>query len=147
MRGDPALGVAEWGLREELFHHLAEIDRLMLERYGQDRMPRTVDGRLFLLSEFFFNTKSEVGDAVTDELVSGFDLDGHIGGAIHHIEAVDDRWCDGRPERRVMVLDSTPRPTAARPLGAEPASDRSARASLSLQRGRIGHAAAAAALA
>ena len=36
LRGDPFLGV-HWNIREDLYHHLGLIDRMMLERYGEDR--------------------------------------------------------------------------------------------------------------
>ncbi len=39
MRGDPFLGV-HWNVRADLYHQLGLIDRLMIERYGEDRIPR-----------------------------------------------------------------------------------------------------------
>ena len=115
MRGDPALGLQEWNLREEVYHHFAAIDEMMIERYGVDRIPRRADGSLYLLSECFYNREAEVGDATADELLSGFDTDGHIAGAVQHIEFIDDRWRDGEPHRVVTLGESPPLPEAPDP--------------------------------
>ncbi len=115
MRGDPAHGLQEWSLREELYHHLAVIDEMMIERYGVDRIPRRADGNLLLLSECFFNRDVEVGDAVVDELVSAFDTNGHIAGTVKHIEFIDDRWRDGEPQRTVVISPPPELPEAPDP--------------------------------
>ena len=39
MRGDPFLGV-HWNIREDFYHQLGLIDQMMLERYGEARLPR-----------------------------------------------------------------------------------------------------------
>src|SRR5438045_7154389 len=51
MRGDPFLGV-HWNIRADLYHQLGLIDRLMLERYGEPRVPRRGNSdKLFSLAE------------------------------------------------------------------------------------------------
>jgi hypothetical protein len=115
LRGDPAQGLQEWNLREEVYHHLAVIDEMMIDRYGVERIPRRADGNLYLLSECFYNRAAEVGDATADELLSGFDTDGHIAGAVKHVEFIDDRWRDGEPHRVVTVEEVPQRPEAPDP--------------------------------
>ncbi|SDI16724.1 hypothetical protein [Nonomuraea jiangxiensis] len=107
MRGDPSLGV-HWNVREELYHHLGLIDRLMLERYGEEGLPRRGNGTLFRLSDSLYRPDWPAGPVATDELVCGF-TDTRIGGLIHHTEFIDDRWRDGAPHRQITLLDA-PRP-------------------------------------
>src|SRR5579872_2440525 len=104
MRGDPFLGV-HWNLREDLFHQLGLIDELMLERYGEEGIPRRANGKLFRLAECFYSPTTAGGDIVADEVIDGFDEDQHIVGTIHHVEFIDDRWRDGHPSRVITVLD------------------------------------------
>ncbi len=108
MRGDPFLGV-HWNIREDFYHQLGLIDQMMLERYGEERIPRRGNGRLFRLAECFYSTETVAGDIVADEIIDGFDVTQHIVGTIHHIEFIDDRWRDGLPNRVITVLDP-PRP-------------------------------------
>src|SRR5205814_49934 len=104
MRGDPFLGV-HWNLREDLYHQLGLIDQMMLERYGEERLPRRGDGRIFRLAECFYSPETTAGDIVADEIIDSFDNDQHISGTIHHIEFIDDRWRDGQPNRVITLLD------------------------------------------
>ncbi|SDD38437.1 MFS transporter [Actinokineospora iranica] len=115
MRGDPNFGVMHWQVREELYHHLAEIDRMMLARYGADRIPKRGDGSLFLLSECFYSTKTQSGDVAADEVVSGFDLESHVGGVLRHSEHIDDRWVDGVPNRVVRAQGAATPPAEPDP--------------------------------
>jgi hypothetical protein len=108
MRGDPFLGV-HWNIREDFYHQLGLIDQLMLERYGEERIPRRGNGRLFRLAECFYSSETVAGDIVADEIIDGFDADQHIVGTIHNVEFIDDRWRDGLPNRVITVLDP-PRP-------------------------------------
>jgi hypothetical protein len=108
MRGDPFLGV-HWNIREDFYHQLGLIDQMMLERYGEERIPRRGDGRIFRLAECFYSTETTAGDIVADEVIDGYDADQHIVGTIHHVEFIDDRWRDGLPNRVITVLDP-PRP-------------------------------------
>ncbi len=108
MRGDPFLGV-HWNIREDFYHQLGLIDQLMLERYGEERIPRRGNGRLFRLAECFYSSETVAGDIVADEVIDGFDTDQHIVGTIHNVEFIDDRWRDGLPNRVITVLDP-PRP-------------------------------------
>src|SRR5579885_2637340 len=108
MRGDPFLGV-HWNIREDFYHQLGLIDQLMLERYGEERIPRRGNGRLFRLAECFYSSETVAGDIVADEIIDGFDANQHIVGTIQHIEFIDDRWRDGLPNRVITVLDP-PRP-------------------------------------
>ena len=104
MRGDPFLGV-HWNIREDFYHQLGLIDQMMLERYGEARLPRRGDGRLFRLAECFYSPDTVAGDIVADEIIDGFDSDQHIVGTIHHVEFIDDRWRDGLPNRVITLLD------------------------------------------
>jgi|GEM_PF-1044403 hypothetical protein len=104
MRGDPFLGV-HWNIREDLYHQFGLIDQLMLERYGEARIPRRGNGQLFRLAECFYSPSTRAGDIVADEIIDGFDIDQHIVGTIHHVEFIDDRWRDGLPNRVITVLD------------------------------------------
>lgn len=104
MRGDPFLGV-HWNLREDLYHQLGLIDQMMLERYGEDRIPRRGNGQIFRLAEIFYSPKTAAGDIVADEIIDGFDVDQHIVGTIHNVEFIDDRWRDGLPNRVITLLD------------------------------------------
>jgi hypothetical protein len=111
MRGDPFLGV-HWNIRIDLFHQLGPIDKLMLERYGTDRIPRRGDqDKLFLLAETLYSPNTRAGDIVADEIIDGFDMEQHIAGTIHHVEFIDDRWRDGVPNRTITLLNP-PRPPA-----------------------------------
>ncbi|ASO18721.1 EmrB/QacA subfamily drug resistance transporter [Actinoalloteichus hoggarensis] len=117
LRGDPFVAVMHWNIREDLYHHLVEIDRLMMLRYGEDRIPRRGDGSLFLLGECFYNRDPEsAGDARADEVVSGYTPDSHIAGLVQSVEFIDDRWVDGAPRRTITELG----PVAAPPENAEP---------------------------
>jgi hypothetical protein len=104
MRGDPFLGV-HWNIREDFYHQLGLIDQMMLERYGEARLPRRADGRIFRLAECFYSSQTASGDIVADEIIDGFDTDQHIVGTIQHVEFIDDRWRDGLPNRVITLLD------------------------------------------
>ena len=104
MRGDPFLGV-HWNIREDFYHQLGLIDQMMLERYGEERIPRRGDGRIFRLAECFYSPHTIAGDIVADEIIDGFDVDQHIVGTIHHVEFIDDRWRDGLPNRVITLLE------------------------------------------
>ena len=115
MRGDPFLGV-HWNIREDFYHQLGLIDQMMLERYGEARLPRRGDGRIFRLAECFYSQQTASGDIVADEIIDGYDTDQHIVGTIHHVEFIDDRWRDGLPNRVITVLEP-PRPPDRPDLG------------------------------
>src|SRR5438874_13050899 len=73
MRGDPFLGV-HWNIRADFFHQLGMIDRLMLERYGDERIPRRGDSdKRFSLAETLYSAHTRSGDIVADEILDGFD--------------------------------------------------------------------------
>ncbi len=103
-RGDPFLGV-HWNIREDFYHQLGLIDQLMLERYGEERIPRRGNGQLFRLAECFYSPETGAGDIVADEIIDGFDTDQHIVGTIHDVEFIDDRWRDGLPNRVITLLN------------------------------------------
>jgi hypothetical protein len=108
MRGDPFLGV-HWNMREDFYHQLGLLDKMMLERYGEEGVPRRGDGRIFSLADCFYSSYTSSGDIVADEIIDGFDSDQHIVGTIHDVEFIDDRWRDSLPNRVITVLDP-PRP-------------------------------------
>ena len=111
LRGSPTFSVMHWNIREDLFHHLAYIDQLMLERYGIERIPRRGDGEPFLLQECFYSTRpGSTGDARADEVITGFIPDSHIAGLVASTEQVDDRFVDGEPQRSVTQLGAATPP-------------------------------------
>ena len=114
MRGDPFLGV-HWNIREDLYHQLGVMDQLMLEQYGENGVPRTQDGRIFSLADCFYGPTTKAGDIVTDEIIDGFTPDEHIVGTISHIEYIDDRWKDGKPNRFITRLNAPVPPTQPDP--------------------------------
>jgi hypothetical protein len=103
LRGDPFLGV-HWNIREDLYHQLGLIDRMMLERYGEERVPRRGNGKLLSLAEVLYSPDTTGGDIVADMIIDGFDTDRHIAGTIHHVEFIDDRFRNGLPNRVIAVL-------------------------------------------
>jgi hypothetical protein len=114
MRGDPFLGV-HWNLRVDLFHQLGLIDRMMMDRYGVDGVPKHPDGSTFRLSERFFGPATRAGDVTPDEVITKYDNELHLVGTIKHVEFIDDRWRDGRPQRVVTYLDAPAAPTTPAP--------------------------------
>ena len=115
LRGDPSYGVMHWNLREDLYHHLGVIDQLMLQRYGEDGVPRRGDGSLFRLGDCLYGTETASGDVSADEMVAGFDLEAHLGSVIRHSEFVDDRWRDGEPHRAITDRGPAQVPTVPDP--------------------------------
>jgi hypothetical protein len=110
MRGDPFLGV-HWNIREDFYHQLGLIDQMMLERYGEEGVPRRENGALFSLAECFYTPRTHAGDIVADEVIDGYTPEEHIVGTIQHVEYIDDRFRDGVPQRVVTNLDP-PQPPA-----------------------------------
>src|SRR5437868_5803848 len=104
MRGDPFLGV-HWNIREDFYHQLGLIEQMMLERYGEARLPRRGNGRIFRLADCFYSPQTVSGDIVADEIIDGFGTDQHIVGTIQHVEFIDDRWRDGLPNRVITLLE------------------------------------------
>ncbi|GAA3275696.1 hypothetical protein GCM10020218_022830 [Dactylosporangium vinaceum] len=103
LRGSPYVSVMRWTMCEDIYHHLALIDRMMLERYGEDGVPRRGDGVLFKLADCFYTPYTDPGSVRGDEVVTGFASDSHIGGVARHHEHIDDRWRDGRAHREVTL--------------------------------------------
>lgn len=114
LRSCPSLGV-HWNIREELYHHLGRIDQMMLDRYGEEGVPRRGDGRVFSLAECLYRSDWPAGPVAADDLITGFlgslDAEARIAGVIHHTEFIDDRWKDGAPNRVTTVLDPADPPT------------------------------------
>ncbi|OLF16313.1 hypothetical protein [Actinophytocola xanthii] len=118
IRSCPSLGV-HWNIREEFYHHLGVIDELMLERYGEEGVPKRGDGQVFRLAESLYRPDWPAGPVAADDVVTGFlgsmGLETRIAGTIHHTEFIDDRWKDGRPNRVVTELDAPVPPTTVDP--------------------------------
>ncbi|MCU1365562.1 MAG: hypothetical protein JWN39_1201 [Ilumatobacteraceae bacterium] len=104
LRGDPFLGV-HWNIREDLYHQFGLIDRMMVERYGEEGVPLRANGKRFSLADCFYSADTLSGDIVTDEIIDGWDSEQHIVGTIHDVEFIDDRWRDNLPNRVVTILD------------------------------------------
>src|SRR4051812_30641148 len=68
MRGDPFLGV-HWNIRSDFYHQLGLVDQLMLERYGEDGVPRRAGDKLFRLSELFYSPLTQAGDIMADGII------------------------------------------------------------------------------
>jgi hypothetical protein len=107
MRGDPALGI-HWNIREDVYHHFLLIDQLMMERYGEDGIPKRADGRIYKIAETFYLPENEPGGFFTDEILTGFlsslGTEARTCGLIYHTEFIDDRYKDGKPERLITIL-------------------------------------------
>jgi hypothetical protein len=118
LRGGPSLGV-HWNIREDFYHCLGLIDQLMLERYGEEGIPRRGDGTLFKLRDTFYHPDTEPGDIYADEIISGYlsslDEDAHVSGLIHHTEFIDDRWVNGKPQRVLTIVESAKPPATHDP--------------------------------
>jgi hypothetical protein len=56
LRGDPFLGV-HWNIREDMYHQLGLIDKMMLDRYGLDNLPKRLDGSLISLADLFHHRR------------------------------------------------------------------------------------------
>lgn len=118
MRGDPSPG-AGWNISADTYHQLGLIDRMMLERYGEERLPRRGDGRLMRLAECFHTPGAVTGTLAVEEVINCFvDFDEEelkVAGNLDHNEFVDDRWRDGVPHRTVTVLPAAKVPDAPDP--------------------------------
>jgi len=117
-RGDPFLSI-HWNIRVDLYHQLGLIDEMMMQRYGEEGIPRRANGKLFSLAECFYSPNTTAGFVVADEVIDGFDRIHHLSGTIKHYEFIDDRYRFGRPHRVVTTLPrpeppSKPDPTAIR---------------------------------
>ncbi|MEO3778254.1 MFS transporter [Micromonospora sp. B11E3] len=104
LRGDPYLTLTQWKVSADIYHHLAVIDRLMMERYGDEGIPRTFTGERFVLHELFYREDPEDGaEARADEILFGW-VDACLGGHVRSAEFVDDRWVDGKPHRTTSQI-------------------------------------------
>jgi hypothetical protein len=107
IRGDPFLGV-HWNIREDMWHQFGLIDKMMLERYGMDNLPKRLDGSLLSLADLFYSRSTRSRDIIPGAIIEGYDKELHMVGDIHHIEYIDDRWKHGKPHRTVTAV---PAPT------------------------------------
>ena len=111
LRGDPAESVMHWTVREDLYHHLAVIDGMMIERYGAGRIPTIGDGEPFLLHKCLFNPDEDsAADVRADEVLSGSAGKSHVGGLVKSSHLIDDRWIGGRPARNVAAFGQATMP-------------------------------------
>lgn len=110
IRGDPFLGV-HWNIREDMYHQLGLIDKLMLDRYGEQGLPKKLDGSLFNLADTFYHPSTNSRDIIPDAVIDGYDKGHHMTGRIHNIEYIDDRWKNGRPHRTVTAVPPPTLPT------------------------------------
>lgn len=107
LRGDPFLGV-HWNIREDMYHQLGLIDKMMWDRYGIENAPKRLDGSLLSLADLFYSPSTISRDIIPGAIIEGYDRQTHMVGDIHNIEYIDDRWKDGKPHRTVT---SVPAPT------------------------------------
>jgi hypothetical protein len=107
IRGDPFLGV-HWNIREDLYHQLGLIDKMMLDRYGMEYLPKRLDGSLISLADLFYSPSTKSRDIIPGAIIEGYEKELHMVGDIHHIEYIDDRWKHGKPHRTVTAV---PAPT------------------------------------
>lgn len=122
IRGCPSLGV-HWNIRAELYHHLGLIDQMMVERYGEEGVPKRGDGTPMRLAESLYNPDWVAGPVAADDVLTGFlgsiGAETRIAGTIHHTEFIDDRWKDGKPHRVITYLDAPKPPTTPDPASLE----------------------------
>lgn len=111
LRGDPFLGV-HWNIREDMYHQLGLIDKMMLDCYGLENMPKRLDGSPFTLAGLFYSQSTMAGVIIPGAIIEGYDKSHHMVGDIHDIEYIDDRWKDGRPHRTVTSVPPPNMPTA-----------------------------------
>jgi hypothetical protein len=76
---------------------------MMFDRYGEDGVPRCQDGRIFSLADCLYTARTKAGDIIPNETVDGFTPGEHITGTISHIEYIDDRWKNGKPNRHITL--------------------------------------------
>ncbi|AOS61998.1 hypothetical protein [Actinoalloteichus hymeniacidonis] len=114
MRGEPSLGV-HWNIREDMFHQLGLVDQLMLDRYGEEWVPKRGDGSIFKLADCFYHPDTIAGQISADEVITCFETRMHVGGTIDHIEFIDDRYRDGKPSRTITRTPPVPRPAVPDP--------------------------------
>lgn len=103
LRGDPFLGV-HWNIREDMYHQLGLIDKMMLDRYGLDNLPKRLDGSLISLADLFYHPMTKSRDIIPGAIIEGYEKELHMVGEIHNIEYIDDRWKDGKPHRTVTTV-------------------------------------------
>jgi hypothetical protein len=103
LRGDPFLGV-HWNIREDMYHQLGLIDKMMLDRYGLDNLPKRLDGSLLSLADLFYHPMTKSRDIIPGAIIEGYEKELHMVGEIHDIEYIDDRWKDGQPHRTVTTV-------------------------------------------
>jgi hypothetical protein len=111
LRGDPFLGV-HWNIREDMYHQLGLIDKMMLDRYGLENAPKRLDGSLLSLADLFYSPSTMSRDIIPGSIIEGYHKTSHMVGDIHNIEYIDDRWKDGRPHRTVTSVPPPTIPTA-----------------------------------
>lgn len=110
IRGDSFLGV-HWNIREDMYHQLGLIDKMMSDRYGQDSIPKKLNGSPLSLADTFYHSSTRSRDVIPDAVIDGYDNGHHLTGRILNIEYIDDRWKDGKPHRTVTTV---PAPTIPR---------------------------------
>ncbi|KAK8068302.1 efflux protein [Apiospora saccharicola] len=114
LRGDPFLGI-HWNIRVDLYHQLGLIDQMMLERYDEAILPKKLDGSLFSLADTFYSVATKARDVIADAIIDGLDAGHHLTGRILHIEFIDDRWKDAKPQRTITVTEPPPIPERPEP--------------------------------
>nr|CAF31535.1 putative component in exporter complex [Micromonospora olivasterospora] len=115
LRGSPYVSVMRWTVCEDVYHHLALIDRMMLERYGEEGVPPPWRRVLLKLADCFYTSYTDPGSVRGDEIITGFAADSHIGGIARYHEHIDDRFRDGRPHREVSMPEPIVAPTQVDP--------------------------------
>lgn len=103
LRGDPFLGV-HWNIREDMYHQLGLIDKMMLDRYGTHNLPKRLDGSLFRLADLFYHPMTKARNVIPEAIIEGSETALHLVGEIHDIEYIDDRWKDSVPHRTVTTV-------------------------------------------
>ncbi|GAA3372901.1 hypothetical protein GCM10020367_30740 [Streptomyces sannanensis] len=118
MRGDPAPG-AGWNIAADTYHQLGLVDQMMLERYGEERLPRRGDGRIFRLAECFHSPGAVSGTIAVEEVIDCYidfeDEELKVAGNLEYNEFIDDRWQNGTPHRVVSALPAAKIPEAPDP--------------------------------
>lgn len=100
MRGGPFMAFVQWGIRDQVWHDLVAIDRLMHERYSPELLPTRVDGRPFRLAEALWDDGYDELTDTADEFLNAYS-DGPLCGLIRLTETIDDRGAPGQYVRSV----------------------------------------------
>ncbi|MBI3299461.1 MAG: hypothetical protein HYZ75_14940 [Elusimicrobia bacterium] len=113
IRAEPQRGVHQ-NIREEWFHVLGLIDKMMLDRYGEDGVPKLPSGKPFMLADVFYNPERVGGHLDFNEIYGVGDSQGqNVAGRLSRISFEDAREAtvsgnDGKAKVFVLPAPTLP---------------------------------------